>query len=287
VPKAKTTTKTVPAKAVVKLPSVWELIKKTCLEYITFWRSFTGLLVVYAILYFVLILGLSFSSNVQNSTAHSNALSKAFNSIISVFSTNASSSSTQSNATVLMQFLLFLVASLAFIWTLRKLQSLKKISLRDAYYQGTSALIPTILVTLVLMLTLLPAIGGSAVLAVALQTTTGGLVIFVTGVIAGLLLLLSIYLFAMLWPAFYIINLPTTRPIGALKSAIKATKKHRFVIITRMIILAILILIFLMVIMVPAALVVAAIVPEVAFVLLFIIFGFAHIYLYKLYRSLL
>ena len=214
--KARASTKSKSAKAVVKLPSIWQLHKKSFFEYLTFWRSFVGILIVYAVLYFILVLGFSFSSNIQSSGANSSSLSRAFNAVFSVFS-SSSSSNAQSSATVLLQFLLFVVASMAFVWALRKLQALKKIKIRDAYYQGTSALIPTILVIIVLMLTLLPAIGGSAVLSVALQTATTGAEISIVSLIAGLLLILSIYLFAMLWPSFYIVSLPATRPFGALK----------------------------------------------------------------------
>ena len=271
-----------------KLPNVWELIKKTWFEGTTFWRPLTGLLIIYALLYFVLVMGLSFSSYLQNPLSTSTGgLSKTLSTIFAVINTNSLTDGTQSDATVLIQFLLFLIASLAFIWTLRKLQALKKIKLRDAYYQGTSTLIPVILVSMVLILTVLPAIAGSAILATALQSGASGIETLIVSLISGLLLLLSLVLFVMLWPAFYIVSLPQTRPMQAIRAAAKVTKKHRFAILRKMIMLAILSFVLLFIILLPIALAVSVIVPEVAFVLLFIVFGFCHVYLYTLYRSLL
>lgn len=271
----------------VKLPSVWALLKTTFLECKETWRSLIGVVIVYGVLYFVFVLGLSFSS-VSNGASSSSRISESVKSVFSVFnSTSSMSGSNQSNATVLMQFLLFLIASMALIWTLRKLQNSKGIKIRDAYYQGTSGLLPTVLVTCALILTLLPAVAGSAVLSLGLQSGNSGAEVLVSSVISILLLLGSLYLFVMFWPAFYIASLPQTRPIQALKSAAKVTKKHRFNILANFIFLLIIGFGIMFVILLVLALTVSKIVPEGAFLLLLILFGFAHVYLYNLYRSLL
>jgi len=270
-----------------KLPGVLELLKSSLSDCRKFWRPLTGVIVVYGILYFILVLGLSFQT-VSSSTGASGHLSHALRSAFTVFNTgNTSSTTNQSDATVLMQFLLFMIASLAVIWTLRKLQDVKKIKIRDAYYQGSSGLISTILVTFCLIITLLPALLGGAILATATQTSSSGAEVFIAGIISVLLLLGSIYLFVVYWPAFYIAGLPQMRPIQAMRSAAKVTKKRRFIIMGRMLVLLIATLCFLFLILLILALTVSKIVPEVAYLLLLVIFGYAHVYLYKLYRSLL
>jgi hypothetical protein len=271
-----------------KLPNSWILVKKTWFEYSTFWRSLLGISIVYAFLYFVLVMGLSFSTSLQDTyITGSGKLGDAFSSVFSAFGSSSLAGNSGSDATVLVQFLLFLIASMAFIWSLRKLQALKKIKMREAYYYGTSALIPTILVSFVLIATLLPVVAGSSLLAAALQNGGTSAEILIVSVISGLLLLISGYLFAMYWPAFYIVSLPDTKPIQALKSAMKVTKKRRFAIIRKTLVLAILMLVLIFVVLLPVALILSSAVPIVAFLLMFFVFGIAHVYMYTLYRSML
>ncbi|MEI6237493.1 MAG: hypothetical protein WCP03_02745 [Candidatus Saccharibacteria bacterium] len=271
-----------------KLPSSWDLIKKTWFELTTFWRPLLGVSIVYAVLYFVLVMGLSFSSSLQDSSiTGSSRMGDAFSSVFSVFSSSSLSGSSSSDATVLVQFILFLAASMAFVWSLRKLQALKKIKMSDAYYKGTATLIPTILVSFILVATLLPVVGGSSLLANVLQNGGSGTEIAIVTAISGILLLISCYLFSMYWPAFYIVSLPDTKPFQALRSSMKVTKKRRFAIIRKALVLDILMVLSLFIVLLPIALVLPSIIPLVSFLLIFIIFGIMHVYLYVLYRSLL
>ena len=153
-----------------KLPSVWFLVKKTWFEASTFWRPLVGVTIVYVVLYFSLVLGLNLSSSWQDELLLSDSgFGGSLSVIFGAFYATGLGSSTSSDSTTLVQIMLIIMASMAFIWTLRKLQGLKQIKWRDAYYQGTSAFIPTILVSIVLILMLIPAIVGSSLLATALQ----------------------------------------------------------------------------------------------------------------------
>jgi hypothetical protein len=271
-----------------KLPSSWALTKKTWFEISTFWRPLLGVSMVYAVLYFILVMGLSFSTSVQESAiTGTSKVGDAFSSVFSVFGSSSLSGNGGSDTTVLVQFILFLVASMAFVWTMRKLQALKKIKMRDAYYKGTATLIPTILVSFILVATLLPVVGGSSLLATALQNGGTGTEIAIVTIISGLMLLFSCYLFAMFWPAFYIVSLPDTKPFQALRSSMKVTKKRRFAIIRKALVIDILMILLMFVVLIPIALVLPSLIPVVSFLLLFIIFGIMHSYLYTLYRSLL
>lgn len=271
-----------------KLPNSWSLLKKTWLEYSTFWKPLIGVSAVYGVLYFVLVMGLSFSMTLQDTFLDvSGRLGDALTSVFSTFSTSSLAGGTSSDMTILVQFLLFLVASMAFIWTLRKLQALKKIKLRDAYYKGTSSLIATTIVSVILVATLLPLLGASSIVSAALQAGSHGTEMLIVSLIAGVLLLLAAYLFAMYWPAFYIISLPNTRPFQALKSALKITKKRRLSIIRKMLLITILMFVVILTVLIPVAMLLPSIVQVVSFILLFLIFGFVHTYLYTLYRSML
>lgn len=271
-----------------KLPSVWRLTKQTYIEAVTFRRSLFGILAVYAVLYFVLVLSLNFSGSLQgNFATNSSRLNDAINSVLNQFVNGSLIGSGTSDTPIIIQFLLFLIGSMAFVWALRKLQKLQKIKIREAYYLGSSALVTTIIITVVLLLTFIPALIGSSILPVALQSGAAGLEILTVTIISLLLLILSLYLFVMLWPAFYIVSLPKTMPWQALKSAAKLTKKNRFNIMRKIFMLFVILIFVIFIILFPIALVLPSIVPIVAYILIFIAFGLAHVYLYMLYRSLL
>jgi hypothetical protein len=170
---------------------------------------------------------------------------------------------------------------------LRKLQGLKQIKWRDAYYQGTATFIPTILVCVVLVILLIPAIISGSLLATALQLSPSAAELTVVGAITALLLFLSALLFIMYWPAFYIVSLPQTRPIQALRSARKVTKRRRLAILRKTIMWLIVCFVTAIILLLPIAMIIPAIVSYWAFALLFVIFGFSHVYFYNLYRSLL
>ncbi len=270
----------------VKVVKLRTLLKQSWLELSTFWRQLAGITALYAILYFIFVMGLSvtasFQSTIDASTSRftqaSTALSDAFTNLYG---------GTQSDATVLVQVLLFLIASLAMIWALRKLQALKKITIRDAYYQGNAQFIPVLLVSIVLVLTLLPAVLGSGILSVGLQAGGTGLEIVIISIIAVLLLFIAILLFAMIWPSFYIASLPKMRPIQAMKSALVLTKKRRLAIVRKLLFLVLMGVVFTILVLLPFALIAPITVPYAAFAVLFIFFLYGQVYLYELYRSLL
>jgi hypothetical protein len=281
-------TKKTTSQAKNQLPSAWMLTKNAIKDASVFWRSLIGILIVYAILYFVLVMGFSLSFSWQQELALSGSkVSNALSSVFSVFGSSALNGGTGSDATVLIQFLLFLLASLAFIWALRRLQALKDVKITDAYYIGSATLVQTLIVTVVLLAALVPLAIGSGLLSVSLQAGASSGEIAIVSLIAGILLLVSFYFLAMLWPAFYIATLPGSKPWASLKSAAAITKKRRFNILRKIIFFATLTFLSLFVIIFLIALIAAAIVPIAVFLLLIILFGLTHTYLYSLYRSLL
>jgi hypothetical protein len=280
-------TKNKPKQEKKKVPNTWQLFKKTWLELTTFWRPISGVLIVYGSLYYLLVMGLSFSTELPELTSGDSRLEQALNSVSTVFSNGSLMGYNQSDSTGLFQLILFLIASMAIVWTLRKLQGLKKTKIRDAYYLGTATLIPTILVSIVTLLTLIPSALGSSILSVSLQASGNQTEVIIIGIIAGLLLFLSIYLLAMIWPAFYIVTLGQTRPIQAIRSATKITKGNRFSIIRKSIILMIVLILLTFGLIIPIAMISPTAVPFMALIIMLLNFAIAHTYLYNLYRSLI
>jgi len=269
-----------------KLASSWVLLRQTWMELSSFWRTLVGITLVYVVLYVVLVMGLNITSGLSVPVDTGlNRFSQAINSIAT--SINDVYAQAQSDTTVLVQMLLFVVASLALIWALRKLQALKKITIRDAYYQGSAQIIPVLLVSIVLLLTLIPAVIGSSIFSVVLQTASVGIEILIVSVIAGLLLLLSLLLFSIFWPAYYIASLPQTRPIQALKSAKAITKKRRLSIIRKFLVLGLVLGICGLLFVVPIAIIAPSFASYVVYIALFAGFLYSQVYLYELYRSLL
>lgn len=276
-----------------KLPGFWKLVASTWNDLTTFWRPIFGVTAVYGVLYFILVLGLSVSysySDVTASVAESlgeNAGWLATQSAIIFSLFTGSSASNQSDATVMVQFLLFIVATLAIIWTLRRLQSLKHIRFRDAYYSGNAQIVPFLLVSVILLLTLIPAIIGSTIFGVAFSAGAIGIELVIVSIVTGLTLFLSLYWLVAWLPALYIVSLPGGTPIKSIKASAGLTKKHRFWFLRNIAGLAILILFAMFAAMLPIVLAVPVIAIGAVFVVSFIAFACVQTFLYRLYRSLL
>lgn len=262
-----------------------DIAKKTWLELSSFWRPLVGVTATYAVLYFVFVMSFQLNSNVAELLSTTTGkLPQAFG-VISDSMFN-SYSGAQSDATTLIQILLFVAATLALVWTLRRLQNLQKAGIRDAYYEGPARLVPVLIVSLILMLTFIPALFGSTVLSYALSASTGGFELAIASIISLALIFASLLLFVMYWPAFYIVTLPQMYPIKSLKAAAKVTKKYRLSIMRKFVLLGMFCFLLLLILMLPIALTVPMVVPYVLYLVVFGIFMISQVFLFELYRSL-
>jgi hypothetical protein len=281
--------KKIPTKKVKKLPGFGGLLAKTWQEIATFWRPLSGVVLVYGVLYFMLVLGFNLSVSYKDvadsvsSELGSGAgwLSKSSLTVVNLFTT-----SNQSDAGTMVQFMLFVIATLAFIWTLRQLRTLKHIRMRDAYFDGTSRIIPTMLVMVLLLVPFIPAAIGSSIFSVV-NSTSNRLELTIAGLIAGLLVFVTFYWLSTWLPAIYIVSLPKGTPIVAIRSAMKLTKKHRFWMLRNILLFAILIGIFAFIFMVCVVLALPVASVVLAYIIGFVIFGITQTYLFTMYRSLL
>lgn len=274
---------------VKKMPSFWNLSVRTFNELTTFWRPLFGVTAIYALLYFILVLGFSISYSYDDIVAVVEELGvtggwfeKNSIAIANIFSYN-----TQADATAIVQSLLFLIATLAFIWTLRRVRTLKNIKLRDAYYDGPARIVPFALVSVLLLITFVPAMIGSSILSIAFATNSSGIELFFVGLIGGSLLLASVYWFAAWLPAAYVVSLPKSTPIAAIKAARNLTKGKRFWIARNTLALTLVSLFigFLIMLLFVSLLSQASIVA--AFIVGFVLFAVAQTFMFTLYRSLI
>jgi hypothetical protein len=263
-----------------------EITKKTWLELSSFWRPLAGVTAVYAVLYFVFVMSLTLNSNVKEllESTEGKLPQALVVSTDTVF--NSYSGSQSSDANTLLQMLLFLMATLALVWTLRRLQNLQTVTIRDAYYEGPSRIVPVIIVSLLLMLTFIPAIIGSSILSFVIQANAALVELIIAIIISIALIFGSFMLFVMYWPAFYIATLPNMRPLRAMGAALGVTKKHRLSILRKFLLLAIFCFLFIVIVVLPVALLLPAVVPYFLYVVLFALFMIVQVYLFEVYRSL-
>lgn len=255
---------------------------------------FFGAALIYAALSFILVQGLGATFNLTetkqqidevfgNSDAKISTSVTLFGYLLGSFG----SQSVDTSGTY--QVVLSLITMLAVIWLARQVMSGQKPQLRDAYYKGMYPIIPFLLVLLVIGLQLLPAaIGNFMYTMVISQGIAVSMIEKVLWLLLFLLLsLLSLYMVTSSIFALYIVTLPDTRPIQALKSARDIVMHRRLGIAARLLLLPILLIIIGLIIFVPLLMTVPVLVEPLFLVASAIALVYATLYSYSLYRSLL
>jgi hypothetical protein len=257
-------------------------------------RTFLGICVTYGLLNLILVQGLASGSNVGNlkSELHK-GLSGHFGSLVAsagVYAELLSSSGNGSSDTAgAYQLFLFILVSLAIIWTLRQVIKGQNIRIRDAFYLGMTPLVPFVLVVLVFCLQLIPFVIGSSLYGLAVGSGVAGdileKVIFM--IVFIVLALWSFYMISSTIFAVYIVTLPEMTPLKALRSAKDLVKKRRLLLIRKILGLPVVLVVVSAVIMIPIILIATTLAQWVFFILTTLILLSAHAYLYTLYRELL
>jgi hypothetical protein len=264
------------------LPGSFKLTWQSLVFIKKFWKPLGGIMLVYAILNLVFASGLI--NNAGNSiTGGDNKLDSALSSYAGILSAGTGS---ESSAT--MQSVLLIIESLVIIWALRHLFSDEKITVKQAYYNSMSPLIPFLLIVLIIILQLLPFTIGSALLALILSTIYGNSVI---GALFSILFVIltawSIYMLSSSLFAMYIVTLPNMQPMQSLRSAKNLVKFRRWQLVRKLLFLPLFIVTFMGVIIVPLIIYAQFLVEPVFFVLAMLSILFTHTYLYRLYKGLL
>ena len=249
-------------------------------------KKLLGVILVYAVLYFVFVMGFSLTSSMGSAVNSSTSKINQTSTLLSYAISNMYNGNSQSDAVVLTQLLLFLIAVMAIVWLLKNLGEGKNVKVLDAFYEGTAHFIPTLVVATVLVLSLIPALFAGAFLSVALKSSGSSMETTLVFLVSALTLFFGLLLFTMLWPAFYISATTRVRPMKALKQSIALTKLRRTKVLGRITILFITLISLFLVVLYLFAVISTSLIPYVLFVLVFGIFLFSQVYLYELYRSL-
>ncbi len=261
-----------PKQSVISLPA---LAKATWLDISTFWRTLGGILVVYAIINFLFVA--SFSLLPSSESLQSDIIAYFGDSAGRVVDSFAlvgiSLVNISAPSNTLLQFVLILIVSMAFIWALRKLRGLQKIRIRQAYYEGPANIIPLLLVVVLLLLTLVPASIASTILLYALPIVGSFIEGLVVYSVSAALLMLTIYWLLVWWQA--------------MRAAALLTKGRRLRIWSRQLVVFVILVVVFVAVVVPLALLWQRIVPITVYGMLVLLFGIGHVAQFNLYRSLI
>lgn len=273
------------------LPSSWQLIKESLQFFKHHASVFLWIIMIHTFFYFVLVYG-SASINVRElQDTLQTLLGTQANSIESTTAVFGSviTAQTQREGAAIYNFLLFLIMSLATIWSIRRIVAGKTFLIRDAFYSGMRPAIPFIIILMVMFVQLIPFMVTSYV-----YTVGRGSGIFVSGVEDMLFFLLALTagLLSFYWLttsilSLYAVTLPNMYPLRTLRLTKKVTQFRRFLVFRRLIALPFIIALVFMFITLLAI----RFLPQTSLwvVQLFPIFilPLIHIYLFKLYKSLL
>lgn len=251
--------------------------------------SFGGVLLVYGILQIVLVRGVLTTNFSELKTVFADSFGGVGGSFATLSYMVGTVGQVSSAEAGVYQSILFLIGSLAIIWTVRQLMASKKIRIRDAYYKGMYPLIPYILVTLVIAIQLLPAIIGAWLFSIV---TANGIAAsgFEQALWLGLFFILalaSIYMICSSLFALFIVTLPDMTPMRALRSARGMVKYRRISIVGRLVVLLLFVAVVYTAVMVPIIMFAAALAPIVFYLTTVLITGLGITYMYTIYRELI
>lgn len=279
------------AKKIKDVPSSFSLLGSTLGFFYQHKRKLLGVAAVFLVLYLVMVRSGSTFDLESTDQLISDELgtNELVNKAVLTGILLGSGGSSESGISSLSAFLLIVLGSLAFIWAIRRLEAGKTFRTRDAYYKGMYPLIPFILVVFLISLQMIPFVVGGFLYATA---EVNGLIsslleraVFVSAWVA--LGLLSVYWLANSLMGVYAVTLPDIYPLQALRSTKQIVKGRRWSIFLKMAMGAIVLGIVSSLILLLAVMALPAIAVYVYDVLLVLALLFTHIYLFKLYKSLI
>lgn len=275
------------------LPSAYNLMKQSYGLIKANYRLFLGIVLIYGLLSIVLVRGFGslsltdLKNSLQNGTdANLSTLSAATTLFSYLLSTAGSAASATGGV---YQSLLAVLVSLVIIWGLRQAIAGIKIGARDAYYNGTYPFVPFILVLAVVALQLIPlALGGWLYSTIVSGGIAAGifeqlLVIF----ISFLFVVLSLYMITSSLFALYVVTLPNTSPMKALRTTRQLVLHRRWLILRKILALPLILFVIGMVVMIPFLIFLTPVAEWAFFGLSIMVPLIIHSYMYLLYRSLL
>lgn len=269
------------------LPTVLQLTRQTGRLLWVQRGVLSGITVVYGLLSLLLVRGLGAGVDVaQLRDQLSNQVAGSFAAYVQLLGNTADSTNPSAGS---YQLILFIIATLALVWALRRVTAGERVSVKDAYYRGMHPLIPFVLVVLVIALQLLPALIGMSVYQLVVLTgiAATGFEVVLWGLGALVLALVSMYLVVPSIMALYIVTLPGMTPILALRTARRLVKGRRWTVLRKMLFFPVVALLAAGIGMVPFILIVPVVAGWLLFALGFVGVATGHVYFYNLYQRLL
>lgn len=149
--------------------------------------------------------------------------------------------------------IIILLSWLTGIWLLRNVLAGHKVKFRDGLYSSGSPIISTFLVVLLFIVQLLPA--ALALVAYSAASTSGllesGVAAMLFWVVAGLLIVLSLYWITSTFFALIIITLPGMYPMEAIRTASDLVVGRRFRILLRLLWMVLIMVVVWAIVMIP------------------------------------
>lgn len=278
------------AKTFAPLPSGPSLLRQVFAILRQNWKLLGGIMGIYLILNIVLASGLTninaAFADIKNNFGSAHSLADGLLSLINLTSSSGAASSGSSGAG---QSVLLIIFSLVIIWALRQVQAGEKATVKQAFYNSTSPLIPFLLVVLVIILQLLPVTLITRLVAIVLSTliSDSGTVITLTLLIMLPLAAWSFYMISSSFFALYIVTLPDMQPRQALRSAKKLVAFRRWQVLRKFLFLMIFVAAVFTAVMIPLIIYINVLVVPVFFLLSTSLILLVHTYCYSLYRDLL
>jgi hypothetical protein len=257
-----------------------------------FYRVLLPIMVLYAIFYFVIVrVNINFD---QESTV--DATKKIFDlggasiltrisNLAGVVSSYRPSGSEQANT---LSSVLVVIFSLIYIWAIRALSMGKKIRSRDAIYSGTTNLMAFLFVIAVIALQMLPL----TLAVVAYNLGDNGLIFIywyerTAAIIAlGLIATLTLYFASNSIMALYASTIQGVYPVAVMRSTRKLVRFQRPRILLSLIVGIVLMFVIYLILLLIVVTYLPKFTPWMLDIFNVISLPVAHIYLYKLYRSI-
>jgi hypothetical protein len=276
-----------------KLTGAFRLLRAASQHVWAHKKLFAGIALVYFLLTLLLVRGLvlgtdlvSFKELVEQQVAGTPG---KLASSLTVFGLLIGSSGAGSEVASLYQSTIVALISLAFIWALRRTHAGEPATLKNSFYQSTYPLVPFLLVIVILCIQLLPVLVASflygATVVSGIAVTALEIVLWST--LCSLLVLWSLYMLTASVFALYIVTLPDTTPIKAVRSARQLVEHRRWTVMRKFLFLPAALFVIGLLIMLPIILWATSI-AEITFLVLSACgLVVAHSYMYALYRELL
>lgn len=271
-----------------KLPNVLRLTKKSVTLLWDNRRLFLGIVAVHALLN--ILLAQAFKGIINLTPVKDVIGAGSLEDGVKLFTVLLEAVNEASAGAVgVIQTSLFIITSLAVVWTLRQIMAGEKVRIRDGFYKGMYPLVPVLLIVGVIFLEFIPfAIGGfiyGTVVSNGIATNFIELIPWALLYFASLLI--TLYLLTTSVIALYIATLPDMTPLKALRSAKQLVQYRRWAVLRKLVFLPFALLIVTFVIMVPMLLWLTPFAPWAFFLMSMLGIVVVHAYIYTLYRELL